>query len=565
MKSTLPFLTALMLTGLPFSSYAVNAKSGLLNVRQPDGSRIEMYLEGDENSHVAKSIDGRVLISDRDGFYVYASAEDSNILLQERTRPKRLPGLMPTGYPTKGEQKALVILVEFADNEFSVTDPQDFFYRMLNEEGFSDGGATGSARDYFIENSSGLFIPHFDVYGPVKLPQDMRYYGANDRWGNDSNPQQMVIQACEALDKEIDFSEYDADGNGIIDNVFVYYAGYGEADGGGANTIWPHSSQLSLVYNTKYMFDGVQLDRYACTNELQNFLKPGEPDGIGTFCHEFGHVLGIPDLYATMAINLTTPGIWDIMDNGSYNNGCMTPPYLSAYERAALGWLEPHNLQMSDYVLYPLGESNQAYIYKGTDNEFFLFENRQQQGFDEYLPGHGMLIWHIDYNRSAWDNNMVNNNIWHMYIDLVEADNEPGLGSFAGDSFPGTKNVTVFSKHTTPSFSFWDKTIDVPLALWHIRESDEGLVSFSVVPLSFADNNIDEEDEEEENAVLYIEEGSSFEISGNRISNQSGILEIYDINGIKISELSDNSSTTLSPGLYIGLKGGRHSKFLISR
>ena len=533
MKIKLPLLISLLSLLSPACAYAVGAKSGLLTTRQPDGSPLHIELRGNEFGHIAYSADGYPLTSDADGFYVFADIDtegrlaatnlrasdpearnsetqlrlerlkssdiEAAILQSHQSRrlaKKNLPGLMSASFPLEGEQRALVILVEFADNAFSVDNPNDYFSRMLNESGFSDNGATGSARDYFIDNSCGKFSPQFDVYGPVKLPNDMKYYGANDRWGNDSNPQEMAIHACQALEGEVSFSLYDANSDGIIDNVFIYYAGYGEADGGGANTIWPHSTRLSLFSSRKYIFDGVQLDRYACTNELMMQPERDRTDGIGTFCHEFSHVLGLPDLYATSTINLSTPGIWDVMDNGSYNNLGMTPPALSSFERSALGWLEPTLLRYSDCILEPLLLSNKAFFYANEKgNEFFLFENRQQQGWDSYLPGHGMLIWHIDFNSAVWNSNTVNDNIWHQHVDLVEADNLSGIESRAGDAFPGPKNVTEFARYTSPSFSFWNYSEEIQLSLRKIRESEEGNISFSVLPLSFVD---DEEDEPEE-------------------------------------------------------------------
>ena len=170
------------------------------------------------------------------------------------------------------------------------------------------------------------------------LSQSMGYYGANDDFGQDMRPHEMVIEACSLLDSEIDFSEYDRDGDGVIDNVFVFYAGKGEATGGGANSIWPHSSKISDFTTGKvYEFDNVVLSSYACTNEWVD----NHTCGIGTFCHEFSHVMGLPDLYSTTYTGAFTPGEWSLMDHGSYNNGSHTPPYHTGYERYCLGWIEP--------------------------------------------------------------------------------------------------------------------------------------------------------------------------------------------------------------------------------
>lgn len=556
----LPFFIISLL--LSVSLYAVRAVEGLIPVRQPDGETLLIRIYGDESRHAVTTEDGYLLLSAPDGSYVYADVDSGGLPVSaemratdpERRTPeiqRRLqsidkeavvaamervvvrrdaparkgPGLMDTRFPTTGKQRALVILVEYTDVSFSMTDPKDFFTRMLNEEGFSDYEGTGSARDYFLDNSCGVFDPSFDVYGPVRLEHEMRHYGANDRWGYDSNPQQMVIEACDALDDEVDFSLYDTNGDGIIDNVFVYYAGYGEADGGGSLSVWPHSSKLSLVFSQKYVYDGVVLDRYACTNELQYFQRQDEPDGIGTFCHEFSHVLGLPDLYATTTINLTTPGTWDLMDNGSYNNLSRTPPCLSSFERYALGWMEPQQLTDGlDCVLYPLSGANVALIYASeSGNEYFLFENRQQQGWDAYLPGHGMLVWQIDYNRRQWENNTVNDNIWHQYVDLIEADGKSGNESRAGDPFPGATENRFFNRSSTPSFTFWDKT-EVPIGLYNITESPLGNVSFSVRPFPYA--------------------GGDLEDGVTEISVDARDTVVYDLMGRRVK-------APLAPGIYV--------------
>lgn len=567
MKSLSFLLSAVFVLSSVTCLHAVNARQGVLSVRQPDGSSLQVMMAGNECGHLVYDLQGRLMVSDEQGFYVYPDADtESEVILavnknlERQTAVRRgAPGLMTTFFPSTGENHALVVLVEFADNEFTVPDPGDFYNRMLNEAGYSQDDASGSARDYFIENSSGVFSPIFDVYGPVKLDRDMEYYGKNDRWGNDSNPQQMAIDACAKLDSEIDFRIYDTNGDNIIDNVFFYYAGYGEADGGGANTIWPHSTRLSLIGKT-VEYDGVRLDRYACSNELQRMINPDVPDGIGTFCHEFCHVLGLPDLYATSTINLTTPGIWDLMDNGSYNNMGKTPPNLSSYERYALGWLTPDPLRYNDYSLLPLSESNRAIIHEGsTPNEYFLFENRQQKGFDAYLPNHGMLVWHIDYRKSVWDSNTVNDNIWHQCVDLVEADNNSDLNTKSGDSFPGSANVTKFTKWTSPSFSFWDYS-DINIGIWHIRESTEGTISFSALPLSYVEP---EEDEEESSVGSVYEAVLPFRVDGNCVSGLEGILEIFDIGGKKVRTLPAGCSVVLPKGLYLAVKDGFRYKILI--
>ena len=163
-----------------------------------------------------------------------------------------------------------VVLVEYQDVKFNLSDPKDYFTRLLNEEGFSDYYATGSARDWFINSSNGMFKPEFEIMGPVTLQKNQEYYGGNDAYGQDNAPQRMVIEACRQLNTTVDFSRFDRDGDGYIDNVFVVYAGRGEASGGSSDCVWPHAWTLNAAEpGSIYTFDNVRLNRYACCNEWE--------------------------------------------------------------------------------------------------------------------------------------------------------------------------------------------------------------------------------------------------------------------------------------------------------
>lgn len=498
------------------NAYGVPADPRPRTFTQPDGTTITVKLRGDERSHFYLSEDDYLLVRQGDTFYYGDIASDGSIkasamparpaakrtsaeqaylntvdmqrVFSEMTRrsttskmakaPRRGPGLFPgTGFPSEGQQKALVILVQYQDVAFTLEDPADYFSRMLMQPGFSDYGGTGSAHDFFIDSSNGKFNPQFDLVGPVTLSNNRKYYGGNDWYGNDQHPEQMVIEACQQLDDQIDFSQYDRDNDGYIDNVFVFYAGQGEASYGSADTVWPHSWNVTSATSTAYYFDGKRLDRYACSNEWES----GRPDGVGTFVHEFSHVMGLPDLYATSYTSAFTPGSWSALDYGPYNNGGCTPPAYGAFERYALGWLEPTELLPDTpmNVKLPAISSNKACIIKSSDpDEFFLLENRQQKGWDAYIPGHGMLVWHVDYDSYVWNSNTVNNSSSHQYVDIEEADNTRDEYSRDGDAFPGTKNVTEFSDDTRPSMRTWsNQALNVPLT--EIREID-GTIHFKV-------------------------------------------------------------------------------------
>lgn len=518
----LSLILPLFFTAIPEKIDAVPAKPGPLTIVNEQDS-MTIFLHGDENFHYCLSEDG-YLLTDNNGVLDYATVSQQGELVSTGVKAtpvaKRTPsvtqmlskisrhaelqklhamsdseprklvarsplatsapakGLFPgSHFPASGEQKALVILVEYANIGFTLDNPSDYFTRLLNEPGFSDYGGTGSAKDFFIENSMGEFQPHFDVLGPVKLAHDRSYYGGNDFLGNDRNAHEMVIEACQQLDETVDFSQYDRDGDGFIDNVFIFYAGRGEASGGTADTVWPHSWNITKASSTPYIFDGVQLDYYACTNEWTG----SRPDGIGTFVHEFSHVMGLPDLYATSSSSSAfTPGDWSVMDHGPYNNNGCTPPMYSAFERYALGWGEPVVLDKAQNATLPaIGTNTFAIIPTSDNNEYFLIENRQQDAWDKYIPGHGMLVWHVDYETSVWSANRVNNNANHQYVDLEEADGMPDADTRAADAFPGANGITSFTDDTDPSMLTWSGTrLDTPLT--DITEDSDGIIRFKV-------------------------------------------------------------------------------------
>lgn len=571
----------IMAAGLCATAMAIPAKPGFVAYTQPDGSVINVMMAGDEHGHVIYSESGKLLIDvagyleyadfDTDGFPVASGIRVSNdneskvaaMRLQPQSkidkwaekmmtnRNGRLDkkyaksslkkiatrsedeeegeGLIPvnygrcdTNFPVLGQQKGLVILVSYQDVDFKYGD-NDYYTRMINEEGFSDYGSLGSVRDWFIYNSNGLFQPDFDVYGPVVLPNDRAYYGENDVYGSDKRAEEMAIHACELLDDEVDFSVYDRDGDGVIDNVFIFYAGKGEHDSNIANTVWPHSWDISVGRpDEEFIYDGVKLDRYACTCEYPSGYQ--RPDGIGTFVHEFSHVMGLPDLYVTTYTGGFTPGEWSVMDQGPYNNDRLTPPNYSSYEKAALGWIEMRPIEEGRIEIPDLSTTNIAYVMP-TDNkdEFYFFENRQLIGNDEFLPGHGMLVWHVDFVPGIWEMNIVNNSRNHQYVDLIEADNVKTASTRDADSFPGTKHVTAFGYDTKPQLISWSKK-RLAYDLQDIAESEDGIISFNAVA-------------PEGNAVIGIEASGDqdniyYDLAGRRVMNPGK--GIYIVNGEKV-------------------------------
>ena len=450
-------LTCLFAIALSLPLWAVTASPYPFEVTQPDGTTIMVKLVGDEHYAYYTTVDGTPLRRLDTGFFVedQSVADEFPTIAAQRRSAAIRPKQEATTYPLTGSPKSLVLLVGFKDLPFAQS--KDDFHKLLNESGYSYNGAMGSCRDYFIAASDSLFQPQFDVYGPFTVSGNMEKYGAEDGNSHDKDPQSMVIEACQLAAKSgVNFADYDLDNNNVLDNVFVYYAGYNQAEGGPANSIWPHKWDVSFKNAT---VDGIKIATYACTSEFSGSGGTRRAS-IGTFCHEFGHVLGLPDLYDTDYSHYTVSN-WDIMCSGNYNNNGRTPPTYSAYERFFLGWLKPEQLtEKGQYSLEPLQGSSHAYlIADGTHNlsggnpspaEFFMLEYRPKIGWDSYLPGSGMLVWHIDYLAAAWYSNTLNNGPDFLRIHMEEANgiywnkrshNENGKAS---DPYPGTGNVTTF-------------------------------------------------------------------------------------------------------------------------
>lgn len=529
MKKVILSLCATVLALLGTTSlYAVVAYPHPVEVKQADGTYITIQMQGDEYFHYAATADGYPLIQ-IDGIYFHANVSSDGVLsstgvkannINARTaeemrilamKPKGVPSgavqaarakamgamnVVPQldfSFPSKGDVKTIAILVNFTDTKFTIDNPKESFERILNEEGYSDQQSTGSVRDYYKENSHGEFRLTFDVYGPYDMSESMAYYGKNDPsfGGSDGKTAALLVkEACEAADKDIDYTQYDYNNDGKVDNIFIVYAGLNEAEGGPANSIWPHRWDFGNA-GMSCVLDGKQIYDYACTSELRGSDASKKiKANIGTFTHEFGHVLGLPDFYDTDgSTNGYSDGvdIWSLMNTGSYNNESRTPPYLSGTERYLLGWLEPKLLEYSgEYTLKSIGSANEAFMVKTSkDNEFFMLENRQLEGWDSYLPGHGLLIFHVDRSTNAvgfytaaqtWERNSVNNNTEHECYRIIPARKGATASTNEYMPFPGKGGFTEFSKDTDPANVDWSKK-NIDAELFEISE-DNGVISF---------------------------------------------------------------------------------------
>ena len=359
---------ALFLAGFQLMN-AIPAYPGKYVYTQPDGKRIVLQRHGDEFHHWTTDAAGRMVRLDADGFYREVSEEtvsEARRNAAARRSAAQQARVAKAGAPAvKGQRHFLVILVEFSDLAYTTCEnPNADFSALLNENGYSVNGGTGSARDYFYENSNGGFEPIFDVYGPVTLSQTKAYYGGNDAYGDDKRPWEALIDGCQLLDDEIDFSQYDSDGDGEVDMVLMYYAGYGEADSSDSDSIWPHEFSISGAGRSLEL-DGVKIDTYACTNEKIGINAAG--------------------LFARYAV--------------------VDPELMLKY----LGWVTDSDyLRFEETGVYSISPINTNMVYRtdtDMDGEYFLYENRTKSGWDKYIPEEGLIVYHVDKSsrRVGWN------------------------------------------------------------------------------------------------------------------------------------------------------------------
>ena len=332
-----------------------------------------------------------------------------------------------------------VILVNYPDMRYRVSRAD--IDSMFNATNYTKDGATGSVRQYFYDQSYGEYNPQFDIYGPVTVSSNYSHYA--------NHGSELVLEACALMNDSLDFTLYDTDGNNKVDLVYCLFAGPPSSDisyidrtwiSNPDKLLWPHYWVISSAgsYGRPTVFDGKTIEDYEISNELDGMLSNATTTaqaGIGVPCHEFGHGMGLPDIYSTNEQKVhKTSGEWDIMDYGCYNHDAHTPPSYSAYERWFMGWLEPTLLnQAADVTLNEINarqcaaymtENGSAItnIYNPNPSTYYLFENRQKAGWDAYLPGHGMLITKINYSSSSWTGNKVNVDANNLGIDILEAD-----------------------------------------------------------------------------------------------------------------------------------------------
>ncbi|MBQ9585127.1 MAG: M6 family metalloprotease domain-containing protein [Muribaculaceae bacterium] len=505
-----------------------------ITITQPDGTKLQLRLLGDEFYHFNTTIDGYTIVN-VDGTWEYATLKGNHLAssgimahdpdarsAQEKqmlaTTPLRLIDKQETNNALKArtlrdrkhkDQKVpvidyslfrgLIILINFNDRQFMMDNPNDFYTDLcntVNYTGFNLNGrfhrCTGSVRDYYYDNSMGQFDPDFDIVGPVNL--DYSCYEGNDK------AREIFKASLDAVDDQVDFTQYDADNDGEIDMVFFMVAGYSSSySGNNSGYLWPHMSYLIDWWSgwppQPYIYDGKRMGTYASSCEIYGWESQGStmPNAIGTICHEFGHVLGLPDLYDTdysdSGGDSNHPGDWDVMAGGSHYNYGRTPVGYSLWERWELGFADtPPLLSLGRKSLEALNISNTGFMMQSpNENEFFLFENRQPNKWDAALPGHGLVITRVDYsNEQAWWNNEVNCDPSHNYYQLIHASGN----SDSGVPFPGPNNVSYISSSSNPALVTWAGE-PCELALSNISE-ENNIIAFNVVkdvpPLSLIED-----------------------------------------------------------------------------
>lgn len=526
MKKTVLILITLL---CHLASHASKGWPYPITVSQPDGTQLTVRINGDADFNWVSTLDGVVLKQVGNGYFVAnidtngmlsssgtlahdadkrSSAEQSlckkqdvKAFLTVNTRPERLAATRGFGgkgstsfFPHTGSPRAIVLLVQFANRPFKVQ-PRKAFNQYLNsmadrhqDFGNAEDRNTGSVKKYFSDMSGGKFKPQFDLYGPITMPKNVAYYGEGS--SSMERYRELVSEACTMMDDSLDFSKYDADKDGNVDLVYIIYAGYGESVSSIESTLWPKA----FVCGTEIKKDGKYVRLAGISNELN-----GRPDGnynsksgllingVGLFCHEFSHCMGLPDFYPTVSPQWTTANDkqdfeaydnqgmedWDVMDNGIYLYNGYSPTAYTAWEREKMGWLTIETLTKEGKVeLKSIDEGGKAYRIKNdkntSGNEYYIVENIQAKGWNKKLPASGMMVSHVEYEPRAFSvfhggDNSVNNIKKHPRMTIVPADGylpssyrkvpnsstetwphikvDQYKEQLAGDLYPGKSNV----------------------------------------------------------------------------------------------------------------------------
>lgn len=532
-------LLSLCLTLFAATMMAVPAKRGIYRtLRLANGTEVRAQLCGDEHIHFFRADDGTCYVADGNGTYTLADMSKLSANAEKRRAPlaarrgkafakrmsKRMGAVKKTSAATTptfpeltdgfyGKKKGLIILAQFPDQPFASGHTQAFYNKLANQENYTEGNFVGSVHDFFHDQSNGQFDLTFDVVGPVTLSENSTYYGENDRASkDDKHAGQMVAEACLAVKDKVDWKQYDWDGDGLVEEVFVLYAGHGQATyPQDPDLVWPHKSAIDPLT----VADGVKVSVYACSCELG---ATEAIDGIGAFCHEFSHCMGLKDHYDINGRGYGT-GFWDIMCFGCYNGNSFLPAEYNSYEKMFCGWKEPIVLNAEPQKIEgmkALAAGGDTYIFynDGNENEYYMLENRQKTGWDAALPGEGLIVLHVDYSKGVWEENQVNYNAARQRMTVIPADNT--LGSTdedkAGDAWPyqGNNSLTNYSR---PACTVYNANTDgtgyMNKYLLNITQNADGTISFEYTTKSAT------KQDKPEGALLYETFDNCSGIGGN--------------------------------------------------
>jgi len=551
-------------------AWAVPAKRVQTTHLQSDGSTVTVVLAGDEHHRGYTTLDGKAVkqVASGDWCYATASGVSSVIAHDQQQRDAREAAYVESNavsiweaasasrrsarrLATKDESESdwsqvqktgsphiAIILVNYTDIKFKSENPIEQMGKFLE-----------SALQYFSDQSFGKFTPQFDILGLVELKNNRAYYGGNIGQ-DDKGVGKMVAEACLGVGDGVDWSLYDHDGNKQVDIVIVLYAGPSEAQGASSSTVWPCQWTLDdSDYGEDLKMGEYTIHDFAVFNELYGSRDSGtKTDGIGTFCHEFSHCLGLPDFYSTGYSSTFGMDVWSLMDYGNYNNKGYTPLGYSAYERNYMGWMPLDTLTPgSKYTLTPVQKGGKAYkIANDKDpegKEYFIIENRMQSGWDYYMPTSGLMITHVDYDSTAWYDNTVNNYASHLRMTIVPADNSLTSGTVAYDLYPyrssyGVVNNNEWTDTSSPAQTLFTSSESPKLLhkpITDITLNEDGSVSFVYMAgaTKAGDVNLDGViDITDVNIIINIVLGrdSAENYDGRADVNGDGEIDVSDIN-----------------------------------
>lgn len=567
------------------TTFAVPAKQAKKTLTLADGTQVVATLMGDEYMNWWQADNGMRYVEsqENEGVYVAANMDIMTATAEMRRaqvgekRAKRLNSVRKAAdlssfggqqrvqigdehVTYEGKKKGIIILVQFPNQKFEEGHDNAYYKMVANEKGLTHkDGYVGSVSDYFLSQSNGKFELDFDIAGPYTLSHTSSYYGKNDGANIDVKVGYMIQEGCDAAVADgFNFNDYDWDGDGYADQVFVLYAGLGEASGGDAKTVWPHEYQIRYTCVGKvlnYTTEGKgKVDTYACANEMERvineytgqYTNETKLAGIGTICHEFSHCLGFADMYDTSNGGNYGMGFFDVMSSGSYNGGGFVPCNYTAYERIYAGWTEPIVLKDHPASVKAM-KSTQDYgrpfiIYNDKHkDEFYTLENREKKGWDAALYGGGMMITHVDYDQTKWGVNKVNDSASdHQRCTIFHADNDADgtvLESIKNDLYPYMVSGRVMNDELTddsrPAAKLYNRNADgtkyMGKPVTAIRKNADGTMSFDFMGGS-EENILDNTTKKEETAIKDIK--ADTRKADNRVYSIDGRYLGDDINAL---------------------------------